>query len=896
HPKWYSAALSYFWGCYTFAEGTKGAQQLGPERARVYSDLSPEDKDRYNADIRATNILLQGLPKDIYTLINHYTDAKDIWDNVKMLLEGSELTKEDRESQLYDDFEHFRQNKGETIHDYYVRFAKLINDMRNIKMTMSKMQLNSKFVNNMLPEWGRFYYSQSSTTPSSTYVPPHFADNTQLDSGLSPMDNLIENLTNILALLTQSYKTYLPQTNNQLITSSNTRNHATVQDGRVVVQNVLGRQNRRQENNAQGASAVGYGGAQNRVGNANPGQARQIKVALDEEQLLFIAGGQDNDVDEDVDEQPVQDLALNVDNVFQADDCDAFDFDVDEAPTAQTMFMVNLSSADPVYDETSPFYDSDILSEVHDHDHYQDVVCEHHEEHKMHDDYVKDNAVPVVQSTLSSVSNYAYMMILNDMCELSAQCISVTTQNNVVDNLLTPELATYKEQVELYERHAKFELTKREQKINEQLRIVIADRNRKEENLKMELHYVKLQLLSTINQNKSMVEEVTSLKNDFKQKENKYLKEFLDMKALKEKVEDKFYKQDQALQTVHMVCKPKPYYDEQNKVAIGYKNPLCLTRVKQVQPALYNGHEIIKTNHVPAIVHNLEDTLEIAEITRKKINDKMKDPECVKKKDLIKMKAEALKEQTTTSRPIKALTVYPLNTHAMLVPRGFEQTKECYLTEVIPFFKTLKEHFKGIQKALTKEIKEMKHIFKELEAEVDENVVNRKHDEIERKNLLIANDNLIADCLSKEVFYIATNSELSVYRFTEMHDAHTTVQERCLELKEELSNLRDTIQKDDHTELVKRFSNLEVNHLNLQLKYQNLKERSRNNPPPPACDTPDFDSVFVIGKMKASLQGKDNAIKKLKMQISQLKETRSEADCTLDFRKSLKFAVKVSKP
>ncbi|GJU08327.1 hypothetical protein Tco_1124757 [Tanacetum coccineum] len=97
-----------------------------------------------------------GLPKDIYTLINHYTDAKDIWDNVKMLLKGSKLTKEDQESQLHDDFKHFRQNKGETIHDYYVRFTKLINDMRNIKMTMSRMQLNSKFVNNMSPEWGRF--------------------------------------------------------------------------------------------------------------------------------------------------------------------------------------------------------------------------------------------------------------------------------------------------------------------------------------------------------------------------------------------------------------------------------------------------------------------------------------------------------------------------------------------------------------------------------------------------------------------------------------------------------------------------------------------------------------------------------------------------------------------
>ncbi|GKB59944.1 hypothetical protein Tco_0916130, partial [Tanacetum coccineum] len=208
-----------------------------------------------------------GLPKDIYSLINHYTDAKDIWDIVKMLHEGSELTKEDHESQLYDDFKHFHRNKGETIHDYYVRFAKLINDMQNIKMTMSRMQLNSQFMNNMLPEWGRF-----------------------------------------------------------------------------VTASVQGRQNRGQGNNARGVGVAGYRGAQNKVGNANPGQARQNseyfkekmllmqaqenEVALDEEQLLFIAGGQDNAIDEDVDKQPVQDLALNVDNVFQADDCDAFDSDV----------------------------------------------------------------------------------------------------------------------------------------------------------------------------------------------------------------------------------------------------------------------------------------------------------------------------------------------------------------------------------------------------------------------------------------------------------------------------------------------------------------------------------------------------------------------------------------
>nr|GEY10073.1 hypothetical protein [Tanacetum cinerariifolium] len=181
-----------------------------------------------------------------------------------------------------------------------------------------------------------------------------------------------------------------------------------------------------------------------------------------------------------VDEQPVHDFALNVDNVFQSDDCDAFVSDFDEPHTAQTMFMVNISCVDPVYDAASPSYDSDILYEVHDHDHYQDTVCEHHEVHKMHDDeqpnytvdshvdytsdsnmilydqHVKENAMLFVQSNVSSIPNDAYMMILNDFHEQPAQHVSVTTQNKVVDNLLSAEHETYKEQVKLYKRLAKF--------------------------------------------------------------------------------------------------------------------------------------------------------------------------------------------------------------------------------------------------------------------------------------------------------------------------------------------------------------------------------------------------------------------------------------------------------
>ncbi|GJZ19972.1 hypothetical protein Tco_0556562 [Tanacetum coccineum] len=224
------------------------------------------------------------------------------------------------------------QNKGETIHDYYVRFTKLVNDMQNIKMTMPRMQLNSKFVNNMLPEWG--------------------------DSSSETEQRLVRNQNDVASCL---------------LIVANIR-HMQLE------QNVVGFNSVNttggQGNNLRGAGAAGNGRAQNRVGNANLSQARHIKQMLLIVKLkkmvwfrlkgvLFLAG---------------------------ADECDAFDLDVDEAPTAQTMFMANLSLADPVYDEAGLSYDSDILFEVYEYNNYQDAVCEHNDAHEMHHD-VQPNCV-----------------------------------------------------------------------------------------------------------------------------------------------------------------------------------------------------------------------------------------------------------------------------------------------------------------------------------------------------------------------------------------------------------------------------------------------------------------------------------------------------------------------
>ncbi|GKE48124.1 hypothetical protein Tco_1479382 [Tanacetum coccineum] len=82
--------------------GVNGAPD--EKREQTVEDLSPKEKLRYDNDIKVVNILLLRLPVDIYTLINHYQTTKEIWD----------------------------------------------------RMTMSKIQVNTKFVNHLQLKWSRF--------------------------------------------------------------------------------------------------------------------------------------------------------------------------------------------------------------------------------------------------------------------------------------------------------------------------------------------------------------------------------------------------------------------------------------------------------------------------------------------------------------------------------------------------------------------------------------------------------------------------------------------------------------------------------------------------------------------------------------------------------------------
>ncbi|GJZ25195.1 hypothetical protein Tco_0562654 [Tanacetum coccineum] len=63
---------------------------------------------------------------------------------------------QERECKLYDAFDKFAHNKGESIHEYYLRFTKHINGMNIYNMKMEQFQVNTKFLNSLPPEWSKF--------------------------------------------------------------------------------------------------------------------------------------------------------------------------------------------------------------------------------------------------------------------------------------------------------------------------------------------------------------------------------------------------------------------------------------------------------------------------------------------------------------------------------------------------------------------------------------------------------------------------------------------------------------------------------------------------------------------------------------------------------------------
>nr|GEZ54160.1 hypothetical protein [Tanacetum cinerariifolium] len=304
----------------------------GVTRLKKYSELSPTESIQADCDVKAINIILQGLPPEVYALVITHKVAKELWERIQILMQATSLTKQERECKLYDEFDKFAYRKGESLCDYYLRFSLILNDMNIYNMKLEQFQFSSPDSGLVMPVFQKdddpidaINHMMSFLTLVVTLrlVVPVF------QKGDDPIDAINHMMSFLTSIVTSRY----PSTNNQLRTSSNPRQHATINNGRVMIQPIQGRQISMTVGSSRPytSGSSGTSGKQRVIVCYNcKGKGHMSKQCTKPKRKR--------------DEHWFKDkYAVTNNAAYQADDLDAYDSDCDELNLAKIALMANLS-------------------------------------------------------------------------------------------------------------------------------------------------------------------------------------------------------------------------------------------------------------------------------------------------------------------------------------------------------------------------------------------------------------------------------------------------------------------------------------------------------------------------------------------------------------------------
>ncbi|GKE12890.1 hypothetical protein Tco_1416441, partial [Tanacetum coccineum] len=213
-------------------------------------------------------------------------------------------------------------------------------------------------------------------------------------------------------------------------------------------------------------------------------EAHEFGQVLDEEQLAFLV-----DPRIPIRQDTLTTMPINV--AFQTDDLDAFNSDCDEAPGAQAVLMDNLFG-----------YDSDVISEVHNFDNYQnnDVsdMCVQEESYSeqlafslnpdiditsdsniiSYEKYLQETESAHVQNNTSfDQQNAMIMLVFDAVSDQVAKCTADNLKHKELDASLTVELERYKKRVKTFEQRLNVDLSCCEKLIDSQMDDMIWNRS-----------------------------------------------------------------------------------------------------------------------------------------------------------------------------------------------------------------------------------------------------------------------------------------------------------------------------------------------------------------------------------------------------------------------------------
>ncbi|GKB10427.1 hypothetical protein Tco_0844350 [Tanacetum coccineum] len=382
-------------------------------------------------------------------------------------------------------------------------------------------------------------YSPQPSIPQLEYAPtvnqqPQQYEFPQLDSGLTiPVfkqgDNPNDAINHMMSFLSVFVTSRYPTTNNQPRNSSNPRQQATINDGRVTLQPVQGRQ-------------ISFATGTTRTYTL---RARG-KPILGNKGLLFVTTAKGNDT--------CPNNALNlkghgcflVNNVssnrcaftvttnalFQEDGVGVYDSYCDDVPNAQPSFINNSSS-----------YDSDALAEVHN-------------PYNVDNNMINHGVQVKPSSEQSSVVNHSETEITSDSNIIPYSQYVTESQQTAVQNSNSS--------------------------VQQDALILSVIKQLKSQSV--EIDRLKQTLSEHLKEKESLMQTVTLLKNDFMKEESRNIDREIALENKIKQLDNIVYKRDQSAQTVHMLTKPQFFYDHTTKQDLGFQNHFYLIKAQQLEP------------------------------------------------------------------------------------------------------------------------------------------------------------------------------------------------------------------------------------------------------------------------------------------------------------------------
>ncbi|GJZ61939.1 integrase, catalytic region, zinc finger, CCHC-type containing protein [Tanacetum coccineum] len=333
----------------------------------------------------------------------------------------------------------------------------------------------------------------------------------------------------------------------------------------------------------------------------------------------------------------------------------AADLDEIEEVNANCILMANLQQASTSGTQTdnAPVYDSDGSAEVHNYDNCYDneifnmftqeeqytellePIPEPHQEQQNDSNVISDfssveqEGGTVDQHPATVEETRAYFESLYNNLALEVEKVNSVNQKMKETNAdLTTELARYKNQEKCFEiSQEKYDKLERcyqksvyqEQCLTKKINALHLSSGKQITTLNEEISNLSKQLSTEKSTVSSLLEEKKKLKSDFKIREDELLDKQIQLENKIKELDNILVKTGQSIQTMHMLSpKPDSFYHTEQKMALGYQNPFYLKQAQRKQQSLYNG-KVLLEKHDPPVVHDSEETLQLAQESRQKM-------------------------------------------------------------------------------------------------------------------------------------------------------------------------------------------------------------------------------------------------------------------------------------